>query len=138
MVGGAWGVMNAVPDWPTNADVTPENWSLPGLFIRAHQHAADIAFARHDYAFDPVQTFFMSLLEIPTDDLPAMIDATEAQIEAAGANVSSYVSPGAGHTVLSGPGFYTETTEGSSLVEWVTDFVAGDEVADVRCTVCTP
>ena len=35
VIGGAWGTVNAVPEWPTNVDVTVENWSPPGLYVRA-------------------------------------------------------------------------------------------------------
>ena len=62
VIGTVWGTMNAVPDWPVNADATPETWSFPGLFVRAGTHAPAITFARHDYAFD--QTQELSLIHI--------------------------------------------------------------------------
>jgi len=137
VIGDAWGTMNAVPDWPTNADATVENWSLPGLYVRAGRHAPNIAFARHDYAFDQTQQYFAALAGIPADDLVSLIDLNETQIEAAGVTLWSFISPGDSHTVLGTPGFYTEEVEGTSLLEWVTALVAGDTVADVHCTVCT-
>ncbi|MCY7301031.1 MAG: pectinacetylesterase family protein [Ilumatobacteraceae bacterium] len=137
VIGDAWGTMNAVPDWPTNADVTVENWSLPGLYVRAGKHAPNITFPCHDYAYDQTQQYFAALASIPSDDLVSLIDLNETQIEAAGVILWSFISPGDSHTVLGRPGFYTEEVEGTSLLEWVTALVTGDTVADVHCTVCT-
>ncbi len=138
VIGDAWGTMNAVPDWPNNADVTLENWSLPGLFVRAGAHAPDITFARHDYAFDQTQQYFAALAGIPADDLVSLIDLNETQIEAGGVTLWSFISPGDSHTVLGRPGFYTEAVDGTSLLQWVTALVAGDTVADVHCMACNP
>ena len=137
VIGDSWGTMNAVPDWPTNADVTVENWSLPGLYVRAGTHAPDITFARHDYAFDQTQQFFAGLAGIPADDLVSLIDQNETEIEAGGVTLWSFISPGDSHTILGRPEFYTQEVEGTSLLEWVTALVAGETVADVHCTLCT-
>jgi len=137
VIGDAWGTMRAVPDWPTNADVTVENWSLPGLYVRAGKHAPGITFARHDYAFDQTQQYFAALAGIPADDLVSLIDLNETQIEAAGVTLWSFISPGDSHTVLGRAEFYTDEVDGTSLLEWVTALVAGDTVADVHCAVCT-
>jgi Pectinacetylesterase len=137
-IGTLWGTQNAVPDWPENADVTAENWSIPGLFVRAGAHAPQITFARHDYAFDPVQTFFMSVSGVPSQDLLSMMAANEKQIEASGVDLLSYTAPGSAHTVLSSAGFYEETVEGVSLLDWVSALVAGDVVTDVTCVDCGP
>ncbi|MGB8858358.1 MAG: pectin acetylesterase-family hydrolase [Ilumatobacteraceae bacterium] len=137
VIGDAWGTMNAIPDWPENAGVTPETWSLPGLFVKAGAHDPDITFARHDYAFDQTQTFFAGLAGIPADDLVSLIDRNEAQIEAGGVDLLSYITPGDSHTVLHKADFYTETVNGTLFVDWVTALISGETVADVHCTVCT-
>ena len=41
--------------------MTPETWSFPALFIQSGTHDPAITFARHDYAFDKVQSFFANL-----------------------------------------------------------------------------
>jgi len=137
VIGQFWGTMNAVPEWPVNAGMTVEEWSLPGLFVQAGKHAPDIVFARHDYAFDRTQVFFAQLAGIPADDLVSLIDENEQQIEASGVEFFSYISPGDSHTVLSRPEFYTETQNGTSLLDWVTALVNGQPITDVHCTVCT-
>ncbi|MDO8363508.1 MAG: pectin acetylesterase-family hydrolase [Actinomycetota bacterium] len=136
-LGTVWGTANAIPEWPENEGLTPEQWSLPGLFVQAGLHAPDITFARHDYAFDQTQAFFSGLVGLAADDLVTLIDLNETQIEAAGIDLASYITPGDSHTVLHAPEFYTEVVNGVSLLDWVTALVAGVPVDDVHCTECT-
>lgn len=136
LLGGLWGVQNGAPDWPEYAGLTPEQWSFPGLFFRSGLHAPDIIFARHDYAFDETQVFFAALAGIPASDVVSLIDQNEQQIEGAGVDLLSYISPGDSHTVLSQPQFYTETVNGVPLVDWVTQLVNHEPVADVHCQEC--
>lgn len=136
-IGTQWGTMNAVPDWPESAGVTPEEWSLPGLFVQAGKHAPDIVFARHDYAYDQTQAAFSQLAGVGGDELVKMIDLNEQQIEAGGVELWSYISPGDNHTVLGKPEFYSETLDGMRLVAWVQALIDGDTVADWHCTECT-
>jgi hypothetical protein len=135
LIGGLWSTQNAVPDWPETQGMTAEQWSLPGLFVKAHEHAPAITFARHDYAFDQTQTFFGSLAGFDADNLIQLIDQNEAEIEKGGVDLLSYISPGTNHTVIGSPAFYTETQNGMSLLDWVTALVAGDTVVDNHCTV---
>jgi hypothetical protein len=136
-IGTQWGTMNAVPPWPENAGVTPETWSLPGLFVHAHQHAPQVVFARHDYAFDKTQEFFAGLAGIPANELVTLIDQNEQEIEASGMELFSYISPGDSHTIIGGPNFYTQVVNGVSLRQWVADLVDGTPIQDVHCTDCT-
>jgi hypothetical protein len=134
LIGGLWGTQNAVPDWPEVKGMTAEQWSLPGLFVKATEHAPRIVSARHDYAFDETQTFFGGLAGFNSENLIELIDQNEQQIEAGGVDLLSYISPGSTHTVLGRPEFYTETLNGILLVDWVTALVTGGTVADNHCT----
>ncbi len=136
VIGTNWGTTNAIPDWPENAGQTAETWSFPGLFVQSGKHDPDIVFARHDYAYDRIQSFFASLAGIPADDLLQLIDENESQIEASGVDLLSYISPGHDHTVLGRPTFYTETVNGVALVDWVTSLVQGEPVTDEHCEEC--
>lgn len=135
-IGGAWGTADAIPDWPENAGLTVEQWSLPGLFVQAGKHDPAIVFARHDYAFDHTQSFFAGLAGIPANDLVSLIDKNEQEIEASGVTLLSYIAPGDDHTVLGKPAFYTEKVNGTAFVDWVTALVDGKPVADDHCTDC--
>jgi hypothetical protein len=64
------------------------------------------------------------------------IDQTEADIEAAGVPVASYVAPGDAHTIVMSDAFYDMEVEGVRLVDFLATLVAGDVPADVRCTEC--
>jgi hypothetical protein len=134
---GAWGVVSAIPPWPENVGLTAETWSIPGLFVDAGKHDPAIVFARHDYAFDRVQSTFLSIAGIDPSTLLNLIDTNDQQIEAQGVQVDSYVAPGSDHTVLHKAGFYTEAVNGVAFVDWVTDLVGGTPVTDVHCQQCT-
>jgi hypothetical protein len=134
-IGGLWGTEAAKPAWPEMGDNA--DWSLNGLYIQAEKHAPDIIFARHDYAFDAVQTTFSKLAGLPSENLVSLIDANTATIEQAGVDLHSYVAPGATHTVLSRPEFYTETVEGVPFVDWFSDLIRRQPGQDVHCTECT-
>ena len=138
LIGQLWGTEDALPPWPELAGVTPEQWSLPGLFVRAHDHDPAIIFARHDYAFDAVQKFFAALAGIPADNLVSLIDGNETEIEQGGVDLHSYIAPGDSHTVLSRPEFYNEIVEGVSLVDWVSAVARRQPDLDVHCTDCMP
>jgi hypothetical protein len=135
-IGGLWGVLENVPDWPVNEGLAPEDWSMPGLYVQAGTEHPEITFARFDYAYDGVQAGFAALAGIDAADLAAFIDQTEADIEVAGVPVASYVAPGDLHTIVLSNDFYDLEVEGVRLVNWVATLVAGDVPDDVRCTVC--
>ena len=131
-IGGTWGVLNNVPDWPVNEGLAPADWSFPGLTVQTATQHPDITFARFDFSADSVQAGFLGLAGIPADDLLANIEQTEAQIEAAGVDVASFVALGEGHTIVRSAAFYDLEVSGVRLVDFVTTLVAGEVPADVR------
>lgn len=135
-VGGLWGTMNAVPDWESTEGMTVEEWSLPGLWVHAGTHDPEIVMSRFDYAYDEVQAFFAGLVGIDAADLVTFIDGNEATIEAAGVNQWSFTAPGSDHTLVQKPEFYAMEVAGVTLVDWVADLIAGEEIADVHCEDC--
>lgn len=135
-IGGLWGTTAAIPDWPVNEGITAEEWSLPGLYVQAGLHAPDITFARFDFAFDETQAFFGGLAGVPADELVTLIDQSEADIEAAGVPLATYVAPGTEHTIVGDDAFYDLEVEGVRLVDWLVALLAGDVPADVHCEVC--
>ena len=126
-----WGTMNAVPDWPELAGITPDDWSFPELFIHAGRHDPDIVFARHDYTDDVTQAFFTGFAGV--DDLLVLIDQNEVQIEAAGVPLHSFIAPGPNHTILYFAEFYTEGVDGMLLTDWVQMLVDGEPMSDNHC-----
>ena len=65
-----------------------------------------------------------------------MIEANNELIASEGVDLRSWIGPGTEHTVLGRDAFYTDEVDGEVLHEWVADLVAGDDVDDVRCSVC--
>jgi hypothetical protein len=136
-IGAVWGTASVIPDWPENEGLTAREWSLPGLYVQAGKRSPRITFSRVDYAFDEVQAFFAALAGVPSNELVTLIDRTEAQIEAAGVPLASYIAPGNSHTVIGRDEFYQLEVEGVRLVDFLATLVRGDVPDDVRCVACT-
>jgi hypothetical protein len=137
VIGNLWGTTNAIPDWPENDGLTAADWSFPGLYVQAGLHDPDITFGRFDYAFDDAQATFGALAGVPADELVTLIDETEAQVEASGSPIASYVAPGSGHTIMGSDAVYELEVEGVKLIDWITTLVGGEVPDDVRCVECT-
>lgn len=135
-IGGLWGTMNAVPDWPVTEGLTPEDYSIPGLFTLAGLEHPEIHFARFDHAYDAVQRDFSRLAQVGGGDQLAVVLANEAGIESSGVPVVSYIAAGDDHTILARDDFYDIETDGVPFLVWFSDFLAGDDVEDIRCDDC--
>ncbi len=135
-IGALWGTFANVPDWPESEGIEPRDWSIPGLFVQAGRHDPDLRFARYDNAYDEVQQTFSSLAGLSDGDLLDIIRANEAGIEEAGVPVASYIAPGTDHTILGYDGMYDLEVDGVSFLDWLNDYIAGADVADVACTDC--
>jgi len=133
---GLWGVFDNMPEWEVNNGLTAEDWGIVRFWVQAGQHDPDIVMARFDYAYDEVQTAFMTLTGSDTSDLRASIDANEMLIEAEGIDQHSYTAPGSDHTLVRNDDFYDMEVNGVRLVDWVTSLVAGEPQADVHCEEC--
>ena len=136
-IGGLWGTMRVVPDWPVNEGVSPAEWGLPELFIRSGLHAPRVRFARYDNAFDSTQEFFAALAGFDASSIDQLMYQNEAQIEAAGVNQASYMAPGRDHTILTRDLVYTQEVEGVAFLDWLTAFLGGTDVDDVACVDCS-
>lgn len=136
-IGGLWGHTGSIPpNWASTKGVTAETWSLPGLFTYTHEEHPEILFSRHDYAYDDTQVFFGNLAGFDANNLLTLIDKNETEEEASGAQVDSYISPDFNHTVLSKPDFYSETLNGTRLVDWVEKLAQFEPPGDVHCLDC--
>ena len=134
-IGSLWGAFEDLPDWPEQTGPPPGDWTLPRLLVQAGRHVPDMRAATLNHAYDDVQARFSALIG-NTGDLLARIDANNELVEAEGVEVHSWIGPGAEHTVLGRDAFYDDEVDGTALRDWVADVVAGEDVADVRCTDC--
>jgi Pectinacetylesterase len=131
-----WNTLANLPGWEVNEGLTASQLSAPQFWIQAGLHDPSMVMSRFDFAYDGVQTAFMTLTGADTSDVGATMVANEAAIEAAGVDQHSFTAPGYSHTLVRSDYFYTMEVEGVSLVDWVSDVVAGEDVADVTCTEC--
>lgn len=136
-IGGRWGVDDALPDWPVNQGLTIADIGLPGLFVQSGRHNPDIRFSRFDHAFDLIQALFTTLSGGGIGPTDRMIRDNEESIESRGVAVAGYLAPGVGHTILGdSEKMHALEVEGVAFIDWLTAFLAGEEVGDVRCQNC--
>lgn len=136
-IGVLWDSFSIVPDWPVNAELKAADWGVPELMIQAGLHAPRIRFARFDNAFDSTQLTFAELAGFDATNMDQLIRDNETRIEAAGVTVSSYLAPGADHTILGKDEFYALEVEGVAFVDWLTEYLAADSPTDdVACVDC--
>lgn len=90
-----WG--GARPEWAAN--VPAAEWSVPTMVVQAGIHNPDIVMSRFDFAYDAVQTSFMTALGLD-NPLLETIDINEARIEIDGVNHFSFTAPGDHHTLV--------------------------------------
>jgi hypothetical protein len=135
-IGALWGTTNNLPAWPVADGLTAAEYSIPGLYVLAGTQAPEVRYARFDYAFDQTQAFFGSLAGVPADELVTLIDATEAQGETSGIEISAYVASGSAHTIMRRPEVYDLEVEGVRLIDWLTELFGGTSPGDVHCVDC--
>ncbi|MBN1091985.1 hypothetical protein JKP75_04975 [Blastococcus sp. TML/M2B] len=137
-IGGLWGIFDDLPEWPESAGQPQSAWSLPGLFVQSGRHVPGIRFATIDTAEDRVQRDFTELIGFGSTPLLELIDTNAAFVAASGIDVSTWVGPGRQHVSTADDDvLYGSEVDGTALVDWVRDFLAGDEVPDVRCADCS-
>lgn len=135
-IGSLWGIANAIPSWPETADEPVEKWSLPGTFVMSSRHDPKLRFATYNAAYDEVQSAFSGMIGRDPKQLEAYIDENNASIKAQGVDIRNWVAPGTDHTVLGSNDLYGEKIDGTKLIDWLTDFIAGKPTPDVHCKDC--
>ena len=135
-IGALWGSHTNLPPWPETEGEPAAAWNLPGLFVQTLRHAPDVTAATINSAYDETQSEFVKLIGLD-DDLLTLIDANAEYVESRGVELHTWVNAGTMHTVLMRPELYTLEVDDTSLLDWVTGLVAGEDVEDVQCEECT-
>ena len=133
---GNWGTLETLPDWPEIAGVTVDQFTPAYTFIKAAEHNPKITFLRHDYAFDPVLSQFAQMAGLSPDNLVSVMRTNESKVEATGATVANWISPGAEHTIAVRDELYTEEMNGVRFIDWLTAFINGSPGDDNYCVDC--
>lgn len=132
VIGGIWGVTNALPDWPEIAGLPDGEVTPPDLFKYAGLHAPDLRLARFDFAWDDEQVAFAAVAGLP-GGMREVLDANEALSEDAGVRLDVYVAAGTEHTILARKEMYSLVTDDVLFIDWLTAFVDGEALGDVIC-----
>jgi hypothetical protein len=103
--GELWGAYDTTPDWEVNEGLTARDWGPRRFWIQAGLHDPEIVLARFDYAYDQ-EAAKGAALGLDPSDLLAVIEASEAAIEAAGVVQHSHTAPGDGHGIFEWPTLY--------------------------------
>jgi hypothetical protein len=131
-IGGLWGIFDGLPDWPESAGDPPAAWSLPGLFVQTSQHVPGVELATINTADDEVQRRFSDLIGFVDTPLVDMIDENNEFIESSGVDLDYWVSPGTTHVLSASDELYDTEVDGTRLIDWISDILAGDDVEDVH------
>ncbi|MGY1742814.1 MULTISPECIES: pectin acetylesterase-family hydrolase [unclassified Blastococcus] len=132
LIGGLWGIFDELPAWPETAGDPPTAWSLPGLFVQTSDHVPGVALATVNTADDEVQRAFADLIGFADTPLVELIDANNAQIEAAGVDLDWWVGPGTEHVSTATDDLYEVEVDGTRLIDWIAGVVEGEDVGDVH------
>lgn len=130
-IGGLWGIFDELPDWPEAAGDPRSAWSLPGLFIQTSEHVPGIRLASINTAEDRTQRQFSDLIGQAGIPLADLINRNNQLIEAAGVDLAWWVGPGDKHVSTADDEVYTDEVDGTRLIDWIADVIAGEDVADV-------
>lgn len=146
----AWGAYDTMPNW-TVKGLTAREWGIPTFWTQAGLHHPDLLLSRFDYAYDPQAAVEITGWNrgdtpgdrpVPDSDELAVIDANEAAIEAAGADLHSYTAPGDDHGLFESDGtfdaYFDLEVNGVRLVDWLDELVNDEPPDDVHCDRCAP
>lgn len=132
VIGGLWGIFDQLPNWPETAGDPPTDWNLPGLLIQTSQHVPGVELATINTADDQTQRRFADLIGLSGTPLVQLIDGNNQLVEAAGVDLHSWVGPGTEHVSTARDDVYTTEVNGTKLIDWISEVVDGDDVADVH------
>ena len=113
-----WSINETMSDFSLDGVVSFNNLSSADLVIVPAMQNLGIKFARYDNAYDNTMRYFNGLLDNPPFDYNEQIRISENEIEEAGIDISGFIAPGDGHTILGGSGFYELEVEGHSSVSY--------------------
>ena len=101
------------------------------LYIVSAREAPRASFAQYNNVEDSVQAGFLRALGEERVDLAPLLRANLSDIRRAVPRLRSYTAPGAMHTILQRPQFYTMTVDGTPFRDWLAAQLDGKRVDNV-------
>jgi len=132
-----WGIADGIPDWSVADGIDVTTLGAPDNYILAVNQFDNLRVARFDDAYDSVQAGFASLFSLSGGGtvLDVVLES-EAYIEQAGIDLPVFIAAGNDHTTMLAEDFYELAEGGVRWVDWLTDFITGEPLDDVKCTDC--
>jgi len=132
-----WGIADGIPDWSVADGIDVTTLGAPDNYILAVNQFDNLRVARFDDAYDSVQAGFASLFSLSGGGtvLDVVLES-EAYIEQAGIDLPVFIAAGNDHTTMLAEDFYDLEEGGVRWVDWLTDFITGEPLDDVKCTDC--
>ncbi len=126
-----WGTMNGIPTWLVE-DQDKEFLTFEDIYILTSKKFPNIQFSQINAAYDKDQEYFLKLLGNESPLYPLLTENLN-DIASVVPDFTYYTYSGNVHTVLRSPIFYTYTTEGVSIVDWVSQLADGQTPGVVSC-----
>jgi hypothetical protein len=125
-----WGATHALKNDPLYRDLDVTTVNFEDFYSRAAT-VKNLQLAQVNAIEDAVQIFFLGQLGHQVTKLAPLLSGDIADVRRANPKVRTYVTPGAVHTILTRPEFYTTTVDKVPLSKWVADLVNGRSPANV-------
>ena len=125
-----WGATRALKHDPLYTDINVETAN----FEEFYSHAApvpNLQLAQINSIEDRTQLFFLAQLGNQVTSLAPLLSANIADLRKSNPKLRTYTMPGAVHTVLTRPDFYTAKVDDVALTKWLDDLVNGRRTANV-------
>lgn len=132
---GNWGLPGAVHRHAGWTDF-PADWGTPDLAIRAVRGSPKLELYQIEQAWDQGQGLWVARFGRPTNDLPALLRANQAEIRRNVPSFRAFTLGGNFHTILEEPQFYSHGTNGVKLRDWIAGIERGEPVESVECSDC--
>jgi hypothetical protein len=126
-----WGAVDALKSDPAFAAIDPGAPTYLALYELVARAAPRIQLTQINSADDAVQRRFLELRANPETRVGVWLERNIAELRRAIPAFKSYSMPGAEHTILRRPQFYTTSVDGIPLRDWVARLLAGEEVTNV-------
>jgi hypothetical protein len=126
-----WGAVDALKRDPAFAAIDPGAPTYLSLYELVARAEPRVQLAQINFADDAVQRRFLELRANPETRVGVWLERNIAELRRTIPGFMSYSMPGAEHTVLRRPQFYTTSVEGIPLRDRVARLLAGEDVTNV-------
>jgi hypothetical protein len=132
-----WGATRAVKHDPLYRDLNVETANFEDFYLRAAP-VPNLQLAQINSIEDRTQLFFLGQLGNQVTSLAPLLSANIADLRKSNPKLRTYTMPGAVHTVLTRPDFYTAKVDDVALSKWLDDLVNGRKTGNVGDSLLVP